>query len=69
MKFCKDCKWKGSHTETCHAPQNMVTGTQSARYTFCKTHREGLCVTAYIDNSCGPQARWFEPTQENVEAK
>lgn len=74
-KFCVDCRHYcstlGKGTE-CKSPKNMaysfVTGTMTPRWFSCKVLREDCWFGSLFLRTCGKNARWFEPKQNEKEA-
>jgi hypothetical protein len=65
MKFCKDCKFKGSGYAYmwCQHPNNgtnLVSGESNLVPAI--TNRESKFL-------CGKEARWFEPKPKEIPAK
>jgi len=74
MKLCKDCKHhrdsdSSGQFDRCFAPKNLrfvnlVTGSKSAKFSFCEIHRSPPLagwLGSRLSGSCGKAGRWFEP--------
>lgn len=67
MKICKDC----AHSRPmygvleCYAPQSYepdsVYGDPIRRFTMCSSQREDGWLSCRMLNTCGAEARWFQP--------
>jgi len=74
MKLCKDCKFceedmfGGYEFATCNATLNLkmnpLNGTIRRKWDLASTQRYGSWFDAYLEQTCGPQGRWFQKKLE-----
>lgn len=59
MKLCKDCKHFSERSQDCWHPSNVAPDFAYGKDTARNTIR---FLRSYA-NSCGEEARWFEPKE------